>query len=246
MLETLVSSRIRRTLLEHILARPSDRFYLRGLAKELGLSVSPLRRELKRLERLDLLRTVQEGNMLFYTVNPASPTFLQLEQAGRPTEAPSPLAAWPQAEFGVRGSGFGVRAHSPEPTAQSVQAIPVGVVSPRSASFWRSPLSSPALIGAGAVGVALLFIVGLLLYVTVTNQRLASVASRSISGQKAGVTVVAPPVPAIVTGGPGPAPALITGGPGQPSASGTMRGARWRNVPGGFGGFSSGSSSESY
>ena len=228
MLETFVSSRIRRTLLEHILARPSDRFYLRGLAKELSLSVSPLRRELKRLERLGLLRTVQEGNMLFYTVNPASPAFLQLEQAGRPTEAPSVVVA-------VEQLGLGVVAHSPEPTAQSVQVIPVGVVSQRSTSFWRSPLSSPALIGAGAVGVVLLFIVGLLLYVTVTNQRLASVASRSMSGQKAGVTVVAPP-----------ATAIVTGGPGQPSASGTMRGARWRIVPGGFGGFSSGSDSESY
>jgi len=82
-LETLVSSRIRRTLFEHLLTHPTDRFYLRGLAKELGLSVSPLRRELKRLEQAGMLKAVQEGNMLFYIVDSGSPAFLQLMQAGR-------------------------------------------------------------------------------------------------------------------------------------------------------------------
>ena len=55
MLETLISSRIRRALFEYILTHPSERFYLRGLAKSLGLSVSPLRREIKRLEHSGML-----------------------------------------------------------------------------------------------------------------------------------------------------------------------------------------------
>ena len=78
MLESFVSSRIRRTLLEYILSHSTDRFYLRGLSKELGLSVSPLRRELKRLEQSGMIAAVPEGNMLFYTVNIASAAFLQL------------------------------------------------------------------------------------------------------------------------------------------------------------------------
>lgn len=92
MLENLVSSRIRRTVFEHILAHPTDRFYLRGLAKTLDLSVSPLRRELKRLEHSGLLQACQEGNMLFYTVDTASPMFLQLHQLGR---EPAPAIAAP-------------------------------------------------------------------------------------------------------------------------------------------------------
>ena len=101
MLEALVAPRIRRTLFEYLLTHPADRFYLRGLAKELQLSISPLRRELKRLERAGMLRAIQEGNILFYTVNTDSPAFLQLRQAclspsgtdrqaGRLTESPSP------------------------------------------------------------------------------------------------------------------------------------------------------------
>ncbi len=88
MLETLVSSRIRRTLLEHILSCPSDRFYLRGLAKTLQLSVSPLRRELKRLEDAGVLSAVAEGTMRFYTVKTASPMFRQLQQVGGTVSVP--------------------------------------------------------------------------------------------------------------------------------------------------------------
>ena len=57
MLETFISSRIRRALFEYILCHAGERFYLRGVAKELSLSISPLRRELKRLEQAGMLRT---------------------------------------------------------------------------------------------------------------------------------------------------------------------------------------------
>lgn len=78
MLESLVSSRIRRTLIDYLLSHPTDRFYLRGLSKDLELSLSPLRRELKRLEQSGLLKTEPEGNMLFYTVNTTSTLFQEL------------------------------------------------------------------------------------------------------------------------------------------------------------------------
>ena len=233
MLETLVSSRIRRTLFEYLLTHPHERFYLRGLAKDLSLSVSPLRRELKRLERAGMLRTVQEANILFYTVNADSPAFLQLRQAGQQTptpkplvwgqtEAPSPAAVPAQVEFGVRSS--------PAPAIMSGGPGEFGVASESATqpgktlkASWRSPLNSPALIGAAGMGMALLFIVAGLVYLTWTNQRLVSEASRSLATRKAEMTVAAP----------------------KPSASGTMSGNRWRVVPGGFGGFSSGTSSGS-
>lgn len=93
MLETLVASRIRRQLFEFLLAHPADRFYLRGLAKDLGLSISPLRRELKRLEQSGMLHAFHEGNILFYTVDTASPSYRQLAGAGHPGEAPVAVLA---------------------------------------------------------------------------------------------------------------------------------------------------------
>ena len=95
MLEQLISSRTRRALLEHVLLHPQDRFYLRGLAKTLQLSVTPLRRELKRLERAGMLKAVPEGNMVFYLIDPASPTYLQLKTLGVPAGEPAPVAAVP-------------------------------------------------------------------------------------------------------------------------------------------------------
>jgi hypothetical protein len=220
MLEALVFSRIRRTLFEYLLTHPDDRFYLRGLAKELRLSVSPLRRELKRLERSGMLTVVQEGNILFYTVNATSQTFLQLKQASRQTEAPSAhpvsdaiLTASPALKVSDTGT---VAATSP---------IPIGIISAdRRSSIRRSPLSSPVLVGAACVGITLVVIVAGLFYLSMTNQRLLSQTSRVLATRQAEVTVVVPP----------------------PSSSGAMRGTHWQIVPGGFGGFSSGASDESY
>ena len=246
MFETLVSSKIRRALLEHILTHPSDRFYLRGLAKALGLSISPLRRELKRFEQSGLLNTLQEGSILFYTVNTDSPIFRQLHQ----TEAPSHSVTAPAgAEGGKRLSAdelaellqFAAEVStqrrlpaesSPAPVAAAsavaVQA-PVGEPEPPRLSAGdalRHPLSAPALIGAAGIGLAMMLLIVGLLYLNVSHQQLASQAARSLAAPKPEVTVVVP----------------------QSSSAGTMRGQRWQLIPGGFGGFSSGGSSsqESY
>ena len=95
MLEGLVSSKIRRALLEYLLSHPGDRVYLRGLAKTLQVSISPLRRELKRLERAGMLKAIPEGNMVFYLIDPVSPAYLQLKTLGAPAGEPAPVAAIP-------------------------------------------------------------------------------------------------------------------------------------------------------
>ena len=233
MLETLVSSRIRRTLFEHILLHPGDRFYLRGLAKTLQLPVSPLRRELKRLEQAGILQAVPEGNILFYTVNTASPRFIQLQHASETTEAPSgarpkPEGRMPETEalaLGLSGP-IVAEAAAVRPSAAGLAVMPVGLVSAssRPSTRWSGPLAHPVLLGAAGVGVALMAITVSLVYLGMTNHRLASQASRVLSTKKTEVTVVVP----------------------QTSASGTMRGSRWQIVPGGFGGFSSASNSESF
>ncbi|MDP3703080.1 MAG: hypothetical protein Q8R78_01640 [Candidatus Omnitrophota bacterium] len=206
MLETLISSRIRRTLFEYLLSHPTQYFYLRGLAKELNLSISPLRRELGRLEHAGVLTVVQEANIRFYRVNTESPTYRQLRQAFDTSALPKPSVE-PPAHPGAAA----VMDPEPQPRPQPSPAL--------------SPLRSPALITASAVGIALMLIVASLFYVSMTSDRLASTVRHALATQKAEVTMIAP------------APA---------SASGVMRGSRWQVVPGGFGGFSSGASNESY
>jgi hypothetical protein len=226
MLEALVSSRIRRALFEHILSHPSERFYLRGLAKSLGLSVSPLRRELKRLEQSGVLQAAQEGNMLFYTVNTSAPAFIQLQQASQPdTKAPSTS----EQSFGVRSSEFGVAAEAvagPKPdVAHPTFTMPNS--QPRTpnrlAQSWRSPLPTGALVGAAGMSVALIIVVASLLYVRVMNHEMALDATRVMNARKA----------------------QTLNAPRQASSSRVMRGGRWQITPGGIGGFSSGANANS-
>ncbi len=79
MLEAFIRPRIRRELLTHVIAQPQERFYLRGLAKKLGLSVSPLHKELRRLEQVGLLSSSLEANLRYYVVQQNSPLFAQLQ-----------------------------------------------------------------------------------------------------------------------------------------------------------------------
>lgn len=182
MFESLVSSRIRRALLEYLLSHPNDQFYLRGLSKDLRLSVSPLRRELKRLERSGMLKAVPEGNMLFYTVNTGSSAFLQISS------------------LGTRGPEQMPPASSLPPAVPSQPAVPI-------VRYRRASLATGVFAGAAALLLAGLVYVG---------------SSRQ---HKTQITLIMP----------------------RASASGAMKGARWRVVPGSFGGgFSSDTSAESY
>ena len=188
MLEALISSRIRRTLFEYLLTHPTDRFYLRGLAKHLSLSISPLRRELARLEQSGMLRAEQEGNIRFYTVTTASPAFLELQQVSQPV----PAAVIPAAPAAV-------------PTT------PVSAV----------PLRTPVLVGTALVGIALMLVMAGLFYMTMTNGRFMASVQRVLTARS-------------------------TASQAAPGASGAMRGARWQVIPGGFGGFSTSSTRESF
>lgn len=158
MFETLVSSKIRRSLLEHILSHPDQRFYLRGIAKELTLPVSPVRRELKRLEQLGVLKVQQEANILFYLVDQTSPQFAQLKSA-------------------AGGSAFGGQA------AQSVEAqggpetplVAATLIThpkiERIRRALRPAVPWPLVLGVTTFGVLAVAVVGLAVYLAMTTPR---------------------------------------------------------------------------
>lgn len=217
MLETLVSSRIRRALFEYLLTNPTERFYLRGLAKSLNLTVSPLRRELKRLEHSGLLQATHEGNMLFYTVNTSAPDFIQLRQASQQATAPSLVA--PASDAAASGAGLAPQAVLDVPQLTRVAvAMAAAAAQPRtarSAASLHAPMPANTLVGAAGVGIALLVVVASLIYIRLTDSQLISETSRVLANRKAEVTMV----------------------PRQASASsGVMRGSRWQISPGGIGG----------
>lgn len=180
MLETLVSSRIRRALLEYILTHQAHRFYLRGLAKELGLSLSPLRRELKRLEHLGMLRAYQEANIRFYVVDSASAQFAQLKATA---SAGIETATAPVSEPLVAST---VITPSQIERIQRVSLPPIQ----RGWQALTRPLSWPVVVGMVSMGLMGVLVVGGLTYLAVTNQRLLALTRTAVSTPRSQVTVV--------------------------------------------------------
>lgn len=174
MLEALVSSKIRRALLEYVLTHPTEPFYLRGLAKELQLSVSPLRRELKRLEQSGMLSARQEGNMLFYTLNQQSPAYQQMQHEVQQL-APH------QAGATVAQAAAVMPPVTIEPAGDPVPAM-------------RQPLSATALLGVSVVGLAMVLTVAGLFYARMTNQHSMGQMIRGL------VTDARQPAPAVTSG----------------------------------------------
>lgn len=184
MLESLVSSRIRRTLLEHLLTHPTEPVYLRGLAKQLGLSISPLRRELKRLEQAGMLKAADEGPLRIYRVDQASPLFAQLQ----------PAFALPRAAISDEASGQAPAALVPAPST-SRPAEAAGPV--RSQRRW------PMAITLISVATAVVVVIGVAASLSVMNRRLTAVAGAMI-----------PPPGAAAVGGSAPRARPVGPAPG--------------------------------
>jgi hypothetical protein len=243
MLETLVSSRIRRTLFEHLLTHPDERFYLRGLAKELALSISPLRRELLRLERLGMLTAYDEANIRFYVVNQASTPFLQLKQAASSLDIAEAAAVLnpilTAAEEPDPAPDAADEAEAPvAPLAQPAAPVastpstrvepPARVVLPQpQPSMWKAVAGGVSLVAS----LALVF--GIVIQFAVPTPRTRRVVLSPATVGQGPVSFSSPmAVPETAT-----AASVRSGAPrtGE-SASGEMRSSRWRLQPGTIGG----------
>ncbi|MFC1621578.1 winged helix-turn-helix domain-containing protein [Candidatus Omnitrophota bacterium] len=69
MIEKIITSKIRVKLLKLFLSHIDDRYYLRELERKLEESLSPLRRQLLKLEKMGILKTEYEANLKYYRLN---------------------------------------------------------------------------------------------------------------------------------------------------------------------------------
>lgn len=256
MFETLVSSRIRRALLEHILTHPDGRFYLRGLAKELSLAISPVRRELQRLEQLGLLRSYHEANIRFYVIDHASPHFAQLGPAcaalGMGSETSQSAASHQPATASARGGpGWSVASQADDETTgvgsqqravDQVRSLPAQpVVAPAPAC----PINPEALSASAAPQIAarqraIHPRLGTWVFVSLS---LAAVAMLAIALHRSLLMMSGSVVPSWQAGRHAQID-LVRVTTFEPAASGEMRGNRWRLLPGVMGGFTSTTSNQ--
>ena len=69
-LEVLFSSSARVQILHLFLLNPKRQFYQREIERETGQPIRAVQREVERLEGIDLLVRSEEGNRVFYRLNP--------------------------------------------------------------------------------------------------------------------------------------------------------------------------------
>jgi hypothetical protein len=77
-LDQLLISRVRVKLLKYFLMNPETPIHLRAAVRELKEEINAVRRELMRLEEVDVLKSDTRGNRKYFTLNQDSPFFDEL------------------------------------------------------------------------------------------------------------------------------------------------------------------------
>lgn len=79
MLEKLFTSGIRADIMSLLFNNPEEKFYVREIARLVNKNPSGVKRELDKLENMDLVLSEKEGNLKYFTVNKNSPLFPELK-----------------------------------------------------------------------------------------------------------------------------------------------------------------------
>ena len=75
MLKTLFSSNAKIKVIVHFVTNSKGSYYIRELERLLDESVTPLCRKLRKLERIGLLTSREEGNLKLYSLNENCPIY---------------------------------------------------------------------------------------------------------------------------------------------------------------------------
>lgn len=78
MLNEILISKVRVDILRLFILNPAKSFHVRAVVREVGAEINAVRRELLRLENINLLRKRQSSNRLYYIVNTGHPFFPEL------------------------------------------------------------------------------------------------------------------------------------------------------------------------
>ncbi len=79
MLKSLFSSSIRADVLALLLNSPEERFYVREVAKLLRKNPSGVKRELDKLEEMEIVTSEKVANLRYFQANKNSPLFVELK-----------------------------------------------------------------------------------------------------------------------------------------------------------------------
>lgn len=80
MLNTLISSEIRKKVLKKLLGNPKEKYYVRQLATLLLVSVGSLYKELVKLENEGILKSEHFGTVRLFFANAEHPFYNQIKE----------------------------------------------------------------------------------------------------------------------------------------------------------------------
>ncbi len=78
MLEKLFISEVRINVLKLMLTNPDEQYHVRAIVRAVDAEINAVRRELKRLEEVDLLTSRRSSNRLYYRVNASNVYYPEL------------------------------------------------------------------------------------------------------------------------------------------------------------------------
>ena len=79
MLDKLFTSGIRADIMSLLFNNPEEKFYVREIARLINKNPSGVKRELDKLENMDLVKSEREGNLKYFKVNKHSSLFPELK-----------------------------------------------------------------------------------------------------------------------------------------------------------------------
>ncbi len=79
MLEALITSNTKRSLLALFFLSPEKEYYLREMAREIKQQPNLVSSELRKLEQSGLIKSRRKGNAIYYQVNKESPIYSELK-----------------------------------------------------------------------------------------------------------------------------------------------------------------------
>ncbi|HBH60921.1 MAG TPA: hypothetical protein DDX85_04100 [Nitrospiraceae bacterium] len=79
MLEKLFTSGIRADIMSLLFNNPEEKFYVREIARLINKNPSGVKRELDKLQNMDIVSSEKEGNLKYFKVNAHSPLFPELK-----------------------------------------------------------------------------------------------------------------------------------------------------------------------
>jgi predicted transcriptional regulator len=80
MLEYIITSKTKRSLLKLLLTNPDTEFYVRDISRRIGEPLNAVRRELGYLEKAGLLKSRHAGNLKYYSVIKEFPIYSELKK----------------------------------------------------------------------------------------------------------------------------------------------------------------------